>query len=197
MGESSIGITDGTGSNLHTWTRTIASTSRQDQFTVRGEHPLTTYTAFATVPTDVANSHLMILQGDGTNYLRVRRITVTQANIATASTLDVRVFRTSTAGSGGTAVSARSFDQGDTSPYAGTIQTRPTSKGSEGDQLLMRRMPVAAAQPIGNVVEWKSGDTQKAIIAGNGTANGICIKNINSLSMLVDVEVEFTTTNYL
>lgn len=197
MGDQGFDITQGTGTSIHSWSRTVASTSRLDQFFVHGEQPYATYTAQAVVRANTANSHLMFLQGDGTSYVRVRRITVRPANIASAaSTLDIRVYRTSTAGSSGTAVSARSFDENDGS-WGGTIQTLPTSKGTEGNQLLALRLGVPATAPLGTGVEWTEKERAKPLVFGNGTANGIAIKNINSMSTEVDVEVEFTLTNFI
>lgn len=198
MSESTVAITEGSGKYLHTWSRSIGSTTREDQATFPAEFPLSTYTAAATMRANTANSHLMMLQGDGTNYVRVRRITIRQANIlATASTLAIQVLRTSTAGSGGTAVNGRAFDAGDTTPYAGTIQSLPTSKGTEGDQLLFFRLGLASANPLTNSVEWREDDKSKPIIVGNGTANGLCIKNVASAATELDIEVEFVTTAYL
>lgn len=199
MAESTIAVTEGTaGKYLHTYSRSIGSTTREDQATFPAEYPLATYTAAATVRANTASSHLLAIQADGTNYVRVRRITIRQANIlSTASTLAIQVLRTSTAGSGGTAVSARALDAADTTPYAGTIQTLPTSKGTEGDQLLFRRLNLAASNPLSPGWEWREADQAKPIIVGNSTANGLCIKNLASAATEVDVEVEFSVTAYL
>lgn len=199
MGDQGFEITEGTGVSIHSWSRTVASTARLDQFMLHGEQPYATFTAQAVVRANTANSHLMFLQGDGTNYIRVRRLTLRAANIATAaSTLDIRVYRTSTAGSGGTTVNARSFDEAD-GAHGGTIQTLPTSKGTEGNQLLSMRLGVPASNPITreHEVVWTEQDRAKPIVFGNGTANGIAIKNINSLATEVDVEVEFSLLNFI
>lgn len=197
MGDQGFDITQGSGTSIHSWSRTVASTSRLDQFFLHGEQPYATHTAQAVVRTNTANSHLMFLQGDGTNYVRVRRITIRNANIASsASTLDIRVYRTSTAGASGTTVNPRSFDESD-GVYSGTIQTLPTSKGTEGNQLLALRLGVPASAPLTGSVEWRESERAKPLIFGSGTANGIAIKNLNSLATEVDVEVEFSVLNYL
>lgn len=199
MAESTIAVTEGTaGKYLHTYSRSIASTTREDQATFPAEYPLATYTVAATMRANTASSHLLALQGDGTNYVRVRRITIRQANIlSSASTLAIQVLRTSTAGSGGTAVSGRAFDQGDTTPYAGSVVTLPSSKGTEGDQLLFFRLGLSASNPLTNSVEWREDDKSKPLIVGNSTANGLCIKNVASAATELDVEVEFVTSAYL
>lgn len=201
MAESTLGVTEASspGKFLHTWSRSIGSTTREETAVYMAAHPIATYTATAVgVRANTANSHLMFLQGDGTNYGRIHRITVNPANIiATASTLAIQVLRTSTAGSSGTAVNARAFDAADTTPYAGTIQTLPSSKGSEGDVILFRRVQLAASNPLSLGFEWKEADQAKPIIFGNGTANGIAIKNLAAASVEMDVEVEFSVTSYL
>jgi hypothetical protein len=200
MAESTLGVTEASspGKFLHTWSRSIGSTTREETATYMAEYPLATYTAAATMRANTANSHLLAIQGDGTNYVRVRRITIVPANIlSTASTLEIQVLRTSTAGSGGTTVNARAFDPGDTSPYAGSVLSLPTSKGSEGDLLKRFRLGIPASNPITNSVEWKEEDNSKPMIVGNSTANGLAIKVIPSAATELDVEVEFVVTPYL
>ena len=199
--ESLIGITPGSGQYLHVAARAVASTSTEEQYVVPAEGTLPTYTAIARgVRVNTANSHLLFVQGDGTNYVRLRRVKIRQANIATASTLDIRVLRTSTAGGGTGAISARAFDTADTTPYAGTVQSLPSTKGTEGAELLSFRLGLTASNPItsANQEEWIAGrHNEKPIIVGNATTDGFCVKNIGSSATEVDVEAEFTTSSYL
>lgn len=205
MGESSLGWTDGVDKNWHSYQRTIASTTMQDPAVFPAEFPLPTYTASAAgVRVNTANSHLLQIMGDGTNYVRLRRLTIRQANIASAaSTLDLRVFRLSTAGTGGSSLSARALDESDTTPYAGSVRTGvTTSKGTEGDQLLgpgTLRLGLTNANPITDVnkVEWVQQPGAKPIVVGNGTASGLAVKNIGSTGTEVDIEAEFVLTPYL
>lgn len=200
--DSSIQYTPGSGANLQGVDRTVASTTVTGQVTLRGEGHLATYVAVARgVRINTANSHLLIVQGDGTNYVRLRRLTVRQANIATASTIDVRVLRTTTAGTGGSSISARSRDAADTTPYAGTVMSLPTSKGTESDELASLRLGLAAANPItrDNRDEWQEEAAPgiKPIIVGNGTASGFCVKNIGASATEVDIEAVWSLTEYL
>lgn len=198
MAESSISITEGSGKDLQTYARSVASTTRENQYVLPGESGLPTYTAFATMRANVANSHLMIIQGDGTNYARLRRLTIKQANIATASTMEIKVFRTSTEGTGGTAVTPRSIGLGD-AVYGGTVATLPTTKGTEGAQLLQFRIGLAAANPVTreNMGEWIQQPNAKPVQFGTGPDNGIAIKNIGTSATEFDIEAEFTLTPWL
>lgn len=201
MSESSLSVTPGSGLDLRTDSRTIDSETRHQQYVLHGEGSLTTYTATAeNVAVTTSGDHVFILQGDGTNYTRIRRIRLMQRALAGPGRLDFRVLRTSTAGTGGTTVNCRPFDEADTNPYAGVAMTRPSSKGTEGVQLLLLPLGYVNAQPVDsrNVVEWRAspGDV-KPIIIGNSTANGICIKvNTGVATVTVDIEVEFTVSTW-
>lgn len=202
MAESTLGWTDGAGKNIHTWQRSVDATNKEDQVFLPGEQHLATYVANAAgVSTATSASHLIFIQGDGTNYTRISRITVRQAALAgAAATAQLSVIRTSTAGSGGGAVSARPFDAGDTDPYAGTIQTLPSSKGTEGVTLLIGRLGLVAAAPVDarNVWSWERGPWGKPIIIGTATTNGVCLKITTGIATsTVDITVEFTLTSYL
>jgi hypothetical protein len=203
VAESTLAVTAGSGTNLRTNTRTIAAVTVHEQAMLFAEGNAATYTAIArAISTATSTSHLLAIQGDGTNYCRVRRITIRQAAVAgAANTADIRVFRTSTAGTGGTAISARPFDAADTNPYAGDTRSLPTSAGTVGDQLLQMRLGLVAAQPINalNMVEWRAqeGNT-KPIIFGSSTSSGIAVRIETGIATsTVDVEIEFVVTSYI
>lgn len=202
MAESDVSITEGSGLDLHSWTRTISAGTKHEQVIARAEGFLPTWTAIAVaVSAATSADHLLFIQADGTNYSRVRRITVRQVALASsASTVDLRVLRTSTAGTGGSTVNARPFDAADTDPYAGTCMTLPTAKGTEGNQLLQMRMAAWAAQPVSNTafVEWRESAGSKPIIIGTATTSGlVCKVQTGIASLTVDVEIEFVVSAYL
>jgi len=202
--ESTVDLTAGDGSIiLHAWQRTIGSTAKQEQVFVGAPGWLPTYTAIARgVRANTANSHLLIIQGDGTNRVRLRRLSVRPANIASAaSTLDIRVLRTTTAGGGVNTINARPFDAANTSPYGGKVESLPSTKGTESDELLSIRLPIPGANPITRdyQYEWTM-DQQNAaepIIFGAATSNGICVKNVGSAPTELDIEAEFFLTEWL
>lgn len=202
MAESTLGYTDGAGKNIHTFARSIGGTTKEDQVWLPGEHYLPTYSFTATgVATTTSASHLFFVQGDGTNYLRIHSIVVGQMALAgAAATALLSVIRTTTAGSGGSAVSGRAYDEGDTNPYAGTAQTLPSSKGTEGVTLLVGHLALAAAQPMttANIWEWHHDVNGKPIIIAPAVTNGICIKITTGVATsTVYVQVEATNSTYL
>lgn len=199
MAESELAVTPGVGLNLRTDTKTISSTTRHQQVMLLGDVSSPTYTAIGIgLSAATSASHLMFIQGDGSNYTRIHRIAVKTRGTGTAGVLDVRVLRTSTAGSGGSTVNGRPFDAADTDPYGGTIQTLPSSKGTEGNQLLEFDLPSFASTGSVGSAEWTQSIRGKPIIIGTSTANGICIKVQTGIaSITVDIEVEFSVTAHL
>lgn len=200
MSESTIQLTAGDGSvTLHSQQRTIGSTAKQVQLMQGAPGYLDTYTAIGRgIRANTANSHLMVLQADGTNFVHVTRVTVRQANIAAAaSTMDIRVLRTTTVGSGGSTLLPRPFDASATNPYGGTVAFLPTSKGTEGPELLSIRLPLTNANPITRdyMYEWQASQEsgQQAIVIPQATSSGIAVKNVGTASE-VDVELQFHVT---
>ena len=95
---------------------------------------------------------------------------------------------------------AGALDTADTPPYGGTVQSLPSTKGTEGAELLSFRLGLTAGNPITNAnqEEWIAGQqNSKPIIVGNATTDGFCVKNIGSSATEVDVEAEFVLTPYL
>lgn len=199
MSESSLAVTAGSGSNLRTDDKTISATTVKQQVVLQGDASRATYTATATaISCATGSKHLMIVQGDGSNYTRIHRIYIATRGAGTAGVLDIRVLRTSTAGTGGTSVNARPFDAADTDPYGGTCMTLPTANGTEGNQLLQRAIPTYAATGSVGSTEWRADDKSKPIIIGTATSNGICLKLVTGIaSITVDIEVEFTVSTHL
>lgn len=199
MAESELAVTPGSGLNLRTDSKSIGGNTRHQQAVLQGDASRPTYTATATnISCATGTKHLMIIQGDGSNYTRVNRIYIATRGAGTAGVLDIRVLRTSTAGTGGTTVNARPFDSADTDPYGGVCMTLPTANGTEGNQLLQRAIPTYAATGSVGWTEWKADDKAKPIILGTSTANGICLKLVTGIaSITVDIEVEFTVSTFL
>jgi hypothetical protein len=143
--------------------------------------------------------------GDGTLYTRIKRIYVEQVVGATTRTLaELSVFRLSTAGTGGTAITARGRDSADS--YAGGVMTLPTVKGTEGVELLHKRLQllntadVAANLANPNSWEWLAhGEmNEKPIIIGPATTDGIALKLITGIAVsTLDISITFTTDTTL
>ena len=161
-----------------------------------------TYTLLASsIATTTSASHILQVMGDGTNYGRLHRLKVQQVTLAGAEALaQLQIVRLETAGTGGSAVSARPFDLADTDPYGGGGMTLPSSKGTEGDVLLQERMLLidSAIDDVGGPYarwEWYANDFAKPIVFGNGTADGLALKIVTGIATsTVDVTLEFSVT---
>lgn len=204
MSDSSLGYTDGAGKNIHTDQRTYSGTAKEDQYFLFAQPTAVTYTAVATgIATTTSASHLMIVQADGTNYTRIKGIWVGQRALAGAvATAQLQVLRTTTAGTGGSSISAYPLDGGDTSPYAGVVMTLPSSKGTEGVALVYGNLGLAAANPVttANEFVWPKWNRlgSKPIVLAPATGNGICIKIVTGIATsTVDIMVDFEVTAFL
>ena len=202
MAVSSIGIDEpGVPDKfLHSNSRTISAVVREDQYILWGQNAYPTYTAIGSaVATTTSLSHLLFIQADGTLYTRLLRAWVVVAgDYPTAATdAQVQILRTSTAGSGGGVVTVGAMDSADT--YAGTVQTLPSSKGTEGALLWQCRVPLPAAAPaVAPLPFYEAGPYGKPIVFGTGTGAGICFKLVTGIaSAAVDVVAEFIQTTYL
>ncbi len=105
--------------------------------------------------------------------------------------------RTTTAGSGGSAVTASPYDGADS--YAGTIQTLPSSKGTDGVVLWDIWLPLPSA--LGDMIAtrtWQQSPGSKPIIFGTAVGGGITLEVITGIaSATVSVMMEFSTTTFL
>ena len=203
MAESVIGSeVNGTtyNKNLHTFGRTIGGTAKEDQTAILTEPFLPTYTAAAqNVITTTSASHLFFLQGDGTLYTRVHWFEIEQQVLAGgAATAEIRVYRTTTAGTGGTAISCYPVDGGDTSPYAGGAMTLPTVKGTEGVLLYQKRLSILAAAPITATMRWEQSIYEKPWIIAPAVTNGLAWKLITGIATsTLNITVGFSVSTYL
>lgn len=205
MAESSLAVTPGTGTNLRTNTRTISGTVHE-QVVLNAEANTGTHVASAKgVSLLTSTSHLFVLQADGTNYLRIRRITIQQATLGTASLpADIQILRATTAGTTyGTTITPIALDASD-SAYAGVCGSLPGVKGTVNttSPLLQARLPIASGTITNaNRWEWKAReDNTKGIVTTNATANGIVVylvTGIGATTPTVDIEVEFCATSYI
>lgn len=198
MTVSSIEVTEGSGKHIHTSSRSISGVTRQDQYVQQGESEYATYSVIASdISVATTADHVLQVMGDGTNYCRLRSVTIRQSTLAgSAGTLGIQLLRISTAGTGGTTVTPRGLDAADT--YAGAAMTLPTAKGTEGNVLQQWRLPVVAAQPMIYECGWEHRLGAKPIIFGTSTANGIAFKVVAGIaSCKADIVAVFIVTSYL
>jgi len=202
MTVSTIGVADaGTPDKyLHTNQRTISSTAREDQYVLPGQSAYPTYTSYSgSVSVATANSHLLQIMGDGSNYGRLLRVRITIAGLASGSAAggNFSIVRLSSAGTSGTAKTPAPFDTSNT--YGGGSMTLPSSKGTEGATVgfvggIWFPTTVTGTAPF---ITWTCGPEQP-VIFGTATTNGIVIKNLDAVDPAsVYVEALFLTTTFL
>jgi len=202
MAVSTIGVADAATPDkyLHTHQRTISATAREDQYVQQGESAYPTYSAVASnISIATANDHILQVMADGTNYTRLKRIRISPTDDvpAAAAIGTFRLYRLTTAGSGGSAVTAQPYDTADT--YGGAAMTLPSSKGTEGTMLAQFRLafPSTIADMAQQVV-WEELPGMKPIVCGTASSAGLVLKNMTAIaSCTVDVTFEFITTSYL
>jgi hypothetical protein len=197
--ESVIQITDAAAATkyLHTQSRSYSGTTKEDQLFLKAYPTRVTYRAYASaVITTTSASHLIFIQADGTNYTFINGLYIKQTTLAgAAATANIQLVRTSTAGTGGGAISAYPMDASDTSPYGGTIQTLPTAKGTEGVTLDGFPVALVAAQPMDtrNQYFYRFDDDEKGIVIGTATTDGIAVKLITGIATSkFDLTLELT-----
>jgi len=199
MSTASIEITAGSGTQLHADSQTIDSNTRLNQFVNLGQPQYATYTAIASnVDIATANDHQCVVQADGSNYCRVTRITIQQTGAAAADdTIEFDVYRVTTAGTGGAAITCNEFGGG--SAYSGSAFSAPSSKGTEGAKLLEFRVPVLDSEPMNpnGPFVWEPAAYERPIVFGTADTNGIAVKNIdNDDSADVTITIDFIVTTY-
>jgi hypothetical protein len=195
MAESIVQVTEGSGKKLHTNSYTVGANTVEDEFVVLGPYPYATYTVYATaVSGATAASHTMQLMAGGTNKVRVQRITVQQLAVVAAANR-FEIVRLTTAGTGGTAITARPYDTSDAAAGAAGM-TLPGAKGTEGVFLgsLMPNMMTAVGTT--NRWEWTAGVASKPITIPAGTTNGIALKVSGLAASTYDIEIMFVETAF-
>src|SRR3990167_7903975 len=173
MAESGAGITTGTDLYFHTWTHTVSGNTRHDQIVKIGRAFEATYSAI-TASTSIATSadHMFVLQADADSDVWLDRVVIWQSvNAGSAARGDFALYRVSTAGTGGTTVTARPLDAADTDPFGGSAFTLPSSKGTEGNLLWRSVLNVVAAVPNADPIDTSHDPTWKALVIPNGVAN--------------------------
>lgn len=202
MTTSVIAVTEGSGKNIWTDSRSVVGVTKEAQYTLLAPSAWTTYTACATgVATTTSAAHLIAWNADGTNYGRLIGLVVEQAALAgAAATAQLQVYRLTTLGSGGGTVNARPTDGADTDPFGGSVLTLNSSKGTEGNLLLQKRLGLVAAQPVNqlNRWEWTADSNMKPIIIGTATSSGLALKIVTGIATsTVDITLTFEVTTFL
>lgn len=206
MAEGFVNVTEGSGKKLQTFQRTVGANTVEDQAVILGEQYLAEYTVATITPVSAAtaNSHVLQLMAGSSLRLRVRRIEVAQMGLATTGAFcQWAVYRLSTAGTGGGAITPQLLDPADAAAGA-TAMTLPTAKGTEGALLWSGATPMtqtitatpAATNPI-LVLDFDDA-RRKPIHVAAGTSNGIALKNITAIAACtVVVTLWVTESNFI
>lgn len=207
MAESVVQVTEGSGKKLHTYQRTIGANSVEDEVTINGEHYLAHYSVSPpTASTATANSHLLQIMAGASLGVYIRSIEVWQSGLATVAAIDeIHLFRLTSAGTGGTAVTPQQFDQGDGASGA-TAMVLPTVKGTESGNSFLKAtaqftQTVATQGPGANAQLLCRFDFDtlrgKGLRIVAGTTNGIAVKNPTARAgATVLVIVRFSEANF-
>lgn len=185
---------------FHTNQRSNGADTVEQYIQLEGEPYHASYTVWAlSTSLATANSHVLQLMAGASLRVGIRRITVDLLTAAGAATnMAWGVYRLTTAGSGGTAYTPVAHDPAD-SAAGSTVQTLPTSKGTEGSILRLGTALVNnSATTVGVqrvlTVDWTTSRTKAFWIAA-GTSNGLALKNFTAVATAaVYVNVEFVET---
>lgn len=202
MAEASVAVTAGSGTNLHTNSRTINSTLVHDEFGLPGEFPYACYTVTAVGSIATANDHVLQIMAGSSLNVKIRRIRLEQSAVAgTAAIGSFDILRLTTAGTGGSSVTPAKLDNADAAAGA-TAMTVPSAKGTESTIIASSRMHVRSAVSTtgsaDDAWEWVQLPNSKPIVIAAGTSNGIAVKSLTAItgaSLLV--YVEFVEQNFV
>lgn len=184
--------------NIHTWTRVISANTVHDQGVFPAEYPGASYIVFGgTISIATADAHVLELLAGSSLNLKVRCIHIEQSSNANAAALgSFSIFRLSTAGTGGSAITPAKFDTSDSAAGA-TGMSLASSKGTETTELFRIHMPMrqaisATQAQVDDQWEWIQKPGQKPLVVAAGTSNGLCIKSNTAVAGgAVDVWFEF------
>ena len=203
MAEAFVNVTEGSGKKLHTFNRTIGANSVEDEVVLLGENYLASYVANGAMSTATANSHLMQIMAGASLKVRIRRIEITQQTLATTAAFGViSIYRLTTAGTGGTALTPALLDPGDGASGATQMQL-PTVKGTEGANVytaaayFMQTAGASSIMPVPMFVADFDRPRSKPLIIAAGTTNGVAIKMETAIAAaVVRVDIWFDESNF-
>lgn len=205
MADSSLVVSSGSGTNIHTSDRSYSGTTKKDQYVLPAEYDLASYIVAPTVSISIATAadHIIQIMAGASLNVRIRCIHVeVAASATTAGLTPIEIWRLSTAGTGGTAYTPRPLDSADAASGA-TAMTLPTAKGTEtslvGRRILTVRSAVSTLGGAEDVVEWVyEAPRQKPLLIPAGVTSGIAVKSSTATAAAtVAVEVYFVETAFI
>lgn len=190
-------ITEGSGKKLHTFDRVVGANTVHDEIVVVGAPYLAAYSVVANALTIAGNDKLLVLFAGASEKLRVYRIRVQQAAIASAGDLLVfGISRTTSAGTGGTVLTPHPHETTDAA--SASAISKPTGGAALGVEIGRRFAPLLSTYPMGTFTEWVAVDGVKPIVIPAGTANGLAVVALGTPAgtPTVNVEIVFSAANF-
>jgi len=188
VAEGFVNVTEGSGKKLHTVSKTIGADTVHDEVVLDGEPYLASYLVTGEMVATTANSHLLQIMAGASLNVRIRRIEMHQTVMATtAALMEVRLYRLTTAGTGGLSITPARLDVAD-APSGASAMSLPTAKGTEGTLLslikpYMMQTIGASAQLNQPILVWDfDRPRSKPLVIAAGTPNGIAIKNATAIA---------------
>jgi hypothetical protein len=188
---------------LATYQYTDGANIKDDELVALGEQHLPTYSVVGAPSTATANSHLVQIMAGASNRVRIRRIEYYLNTLATTAAFGVvSLFRLTTAGTGGGAVTPSAFDPADSGSGA-TAMTLPTVKGTEGAQIwtgaaYFMQTAGASTPLVQPILVWDFDRLHsKPITIAAGTTNGVAIKQETAIAgAIARISVIFDESPY-
>lgn len=189
------------GSDYKQWfvSRTDGSDTVLAPLGVEAEPEIATYVIqFAGIALSTANSHICQVMAGASLRVGIRRIVLWQvANATSIALFQYRLFRLTSAGTGGSSITPAAHDPAESAAGA-TAMTLPSAKGTESTQVGHGRHLIhTTATTIGLPPQtWDFTKLRtKALWIAAGTSNGVALKNISSDSTAtVDGFIEIVET---
>lgn len=202
--EAFVNVNEGTGKKIHHISRTIGADLQHDEVVVQGEYQYASYTVVLPATAamlSTANSHLLQIMAGASLNVRIRSIEVWLGGATTSTaTFLIELWRLSTAGTGGTAITPGKLVTADAASGA-TAMTLPTVKGTETTKLYHWNPVVVSAIASGTptlLVQKTFPLNIEPLLIPAGAANGIAIKNVSSQAAgTMIMTVEFVETNFV
>jgi hypothetical protein len=203
MPTSYIRFDEGTAKKVRSFQRTDGADTVEEWMYVESEPGLAAYTVAALgIAGSAADSHTLQVMAGASLRVGIRRITIHQLAAAN-TTRQVRfgVYRLSTAGTGGGAITPSPLDPASAASGA-TAMTLPSVKGTEGVLVGGRHFGIVQAtitnQVVNPLIDVDFGlGRERALWVAAGTSNGIAIKNLVADSAATyDVFVRFVEAGW-
>ena len=188
MGDYFLEVSSGSGTRLAHYEYTVGVDTVADQKVRVGLPFLPTYSLSVVTPISMAtlDAHLLQMMAGANNRLTLVYLRVTQVAVASAAAVKgFGLYRLTTAGSGGTAVSPRKLNPASGNAEA-TAMTLPTVKGTEGELVVADSGAAFAAVPSTGILpaivkwDWRGALRSEAPEIAAGTSNGLALKLLTS-----------------